>query len=96
MVTNQTIDSAEIQAISDWLIDRGLHPTDFETLVGGFCARVAEAGVPLTRAYVSMRTLHPSVAAFDLMWKRGQDISTNLFAMTPPAPWRGTRAHFST
>lgn len=26
-----------------------------------------------------MRTLHPSVAAFDLMWKRGQNISTNLF-----------------
>jgi adenylate cyclase len=79
MATNETIDSAEIQAISDWLIDCGLHPTDFETLVGGFCARVAEAGVPLARAYVSMRTLHPSVAAFDLMWKRGQDINTNLF-----------------
>ena len=44
-----------------------------------FCARVAEAGVPLARAYVSMHTLHPSVAAFDLMWKRGQDAETNLF-----------------
>ena len=79
MTTNQAIDSADIQAISDWLIECGLHPTDFETLIGGFCARVAEAGVPLARAYISMRTLHPSVAAFDMMWKRGAATETNLF-----------------
>ena len=79
MTTSDTIDSADIQAISDWLIECGLHPTDFETLIGGFCARVADAGVPLARAYVSMRTLHPSVAAFDLMWKRGTKAETNLF-----------------
>jgi hypothetical protein len=65
--TNNGIDSAEVQAISDWLIERGLHPTGFETLIGGFCTRLAKAGIPLARAYVSMRTLHPSIAAFDML-----------------------------
>lgn len=79
MKTDETIDAAEVQAISNWLIERGLHATDFETLIGGFCTRLAEAGVPLSRAYVSMRTLHPSVAAFDMLWRPGQDTRTSLF-----------------
>jgi adenylate cyclase len=77
--TNNGIDSAEVQAISDWLIERGLHPTGFETLIGGFCTRLAKAGIPLARAYVSMRTLHPSIAAFDMLWRPGQETQTSLF-----------------
>ena len=79
MKTDNIIDNAEVQAISDWLIERGLHATDFETLIGGFCSRLVAAGVPLSRAYVSMRTLHPSVAAFDMLWRPGQDTQTSLF-----------------
>ena len=78
-MTDETIDSAEVQAISDWLIERGLHPTGIETLIGEFCARIAEAGIPLSRAYVSIRTLHPSIAAFDTLWRPGQKIQTSLF-----------------
>jgi len=77
--TDDSIDSAEVQAISDWLIERGLHPTGFETLIGGFCTRLVEAGVPLARTYVSMRTLHPSIAAFDMLWRPGRKIQTSLF-----------------
>ena len=77
--TDKIIDNAEVQAISDWLIERGLRATDFETLIGGFCSRLVAAGVPLSRAYVSMRTLHPSVAAFDMLWRPGQDTQTSLF-----------------
>ena len=79
MKTDDGIDSAEVQAISDWLIERGLHPTGFETLIGGFCTRLVEAGVPLARTYVSMRTLHPSIAAFDMLWRPGRKIQTSLF-----------------
>ena len=79
MKTDETIDDAEVQAISDWLIERGLRATGFETLIGEFCTRLAKAGVPLSRAYVSMRTLHPSVAAFDMLWRPGQDTRTSLF-----------------
>ena len=76
---NENIDGAKVQAISDWLVERGLRATGFETLISGFCTRLAEAGVPLSRTYVSMRTLHPSVAAFDMLWRPGQDTQTSLF-----------------
>jgi len=65
--------------ISDWLIERGLHPAGFETLIHGFCDRLAEAGVPLSRVYVSIRTLHPTIAAFDILWRPGDKIQTSLF-----------------
>ncbi len=41
--TDNIIDNAEVQAISDWLIERGLRATDFETLIGGFCSRLVAA-----------------------------------------------------
>ncbi|MCH7944358.1 MAG: adenylate/guanylate cyclase domain-containing protein [Proteobacteria bacterium] len=79
MKSKKIIDDAKVQAISDWLIERGLRSTGFETLIGGFCTRLAEAGVPLSRAYVSVRTLHPSIAAFDILWRPGDKIQTSLF-----------------
>ena len=69
MKPDDSIDSAEVQAISDWLIERGLRATGFETLIGGFCKRLAKAGIPLARAYVGMRTLHHSIAA---VWRAAQ------------------------
>ena len=79
MNTQNIIDGAEVQAISDWLIERGLHPTGFETLIHGFCDHLSNAGIPLSRAYVSLRTLHPSIAAFDILWRPDEKIQTSLF-----------------
>lgn len=64
-------DSAEVQAISDWLIGRGLVASDFETTMDGFCERLVAAGVPLMRGVMSMRTLHPTMDAISFIWRRG-------------------------
>ena len=48
--TEKNIDGAEVQAISDWLIERGLRSTGFETLISGFCQRLSDTGIPLSRA----------------------------------------------
>jgi len=93
--TDDSIDSAEVQAISDWLIERGLHPTGFETLIGGFCTRLVEAGVPLARTYVSMRTLHPSIAAFDMLWRPGRKIQTSLFGYDTAGAMAWEKSPFS-
>jgi len=63
------VDTAEIQAISDWLIGRGLMASDFEETLTGFCERLVEAGVPLSRGMISMRTLHPTIDAVTYVWK---------------------------
>ncbi len=73
------ISGADVQAVSDWLIEQGLLKADFETLIGGFCERVAGAGLPLWRAHVGMRTLHPSIDAIAYTWRRGEGISSGAF-----------------
>ena len=65
-------DSADIQAISDWLIGRGLVASDFEETMTGFCERLRAAGVPLTRGMMSMRTLHPTIDAVSFAWRQGE------------------------
>lgn len=64
-------DTADIQAISDWLIGRGLVASEFEETMTGFCERLLDAGVPLTRGMMSMRTLHPTIDAVSFVWRNG-------------------------
>ena len=68
-----------VQAVSNWLIDSGLMGADFETLLSGFCDRLVDAGVPLGRAMIGMRTLHPSIDAEAVFWRRGGRIASERF-----------------
>lgn len=75
-------DSEIIQDISNWLIDQGLSGGEFEEILSGFCDRVsAAAGVPLKRAMIAMRTLHPSVDAKIYIWNRTGEIYSESFAI---------------
>lgn len=57
-----------VQEISNWLIDQGLMGSEFETILSGFCERLAAAGITFKRAMIGMRTLHPSVDARTFIW----------------------------
>lgn len=67
-----TADNAEIQAVSDWLIGRGLRASDLKDTMEGFCNRLVTAGVPLMRGLMAMRTLHPTLDAVSFVWRRGE------------------------
>ena len=89
------IGSADVQAISDWLIEQGLSRSDIEALVAGLCERLGAAGLPLWRGHVSVATLHPSIAAIAYDWLRGSGI-----VATPHAPaddesedWKDSAPH---
>jgi adenylate cyclase len=64
----------EVQAISNWLIDVGLMGARFEEMLDGMCARIEAAGLPVMRAMMIMRTLHPSVSALSFVWRRGRPV----------------------
>lgn len=75
------LDSAEVQAVSDWLIDQGLMGAGFESILSGFCERVAAIGVSLQRGLIAMRTLHPSVDAQTFTWRRGGEMRSERFVL---------------
>lgn len=62
----------EVGALTDWLIEQGLHQTEMTHVVQGFCERLLALGLPLWRGYVSARTLHPRIVATGHIWRRGK------------------------
>jgi hypothetical protein len=57
-----------------WAVREGLRRAPAATLFEDFCRRLAAAGVPLWRALVGMRTLHPQWAGYTFTWWRDRDL----------------------
>ena len=68
--------SALIDAVADWLMAQALGGSDLESLLDGCCARLRAAGVPLSRALISYRTLHPLFDSVWLTWHRDEGVGT--------------------
>jgi len=70
------LDLEFIDVVADWLMDEALADTAMTDLVKGCCQRLHAAGVPLLRALVSYRTLHPLFGAMWLTWHRENGMGT--------------------
>jgi adenylate cyclase len=69
----------EIAAITGWIARSGLLRVDFSTILEGFCERMLEIGVPLSRGYVSARTLHPRVRGTGCSWEIGKGAQSEVY-----------------
>lgn len=63
---------AALREITDWAVSQALCEVDMERLFVGVCDRLSEAGIPVRRAHLAVRTLHPLVGAVSFRWWRGQ------------------------
>jgi adenylate cyclase len=59
--------------VAHWLLIDGREQRTSEGLIDGFCRRLVDSGFPLFRLFVSVRTLHPQVAAQGFHWWRNRD-----------------------
>jgi len=66
-----------MDALEDWLIDQGLAAARLAPLLDGFCARLAEAGVPLMRGHLSLSVVDPLVSARSHTWMIGKGVVSN-------------------
>jgi adenylate cyclase len=66
-----------------WAVREGLRRAPAAILFEEFCNRLVAAGVPIWRAFVGMRTLHPQWGGYTYTWWRDRD------AVDPARPERG-------
>ncbi|MDH3695452.1 MAG: adenylate/guanylate cyclase domain-containing protein, partial [Gammaproteobacteria bacterium] len=66
--------SALIDDVSNWLAERSLDETPLEKVLQGCFLRLHGAGIPLSRASLSFRTLHPLFRSVSIRWTRGQEL----------------------
>ena len=64
-----------IREVSDWLIREGRFAADNADLFARFCERLLALGVPLDRAYLHLRALHPQYRGVSRIWKPGEPLA---------------------
>jgi adenylate cyclase len=68
------MNATELQKIQNWLIDgAGLAASPPEMLAQA-CERFVQAGLPLWRVGVFIRTLHPEIFGRNFIWKPGEEV----------------------
>jgi adenylate cyclase len=58
-------------ALNAWLTEKTLAGVGEAEMVGGFCERLVQVGIPLARAIVLVDTLHPIYEGRAFRWNRG-------------------------
>jgi len=69
--------------VADWLTQSSLQGDDLETLMRGFCERLAATGLPVSRVHVTFSMLHPLYDALGFTWERGSGMRVEGFRVKP-------------
>src|SRR5262249_39558762 len=66
------MDEAKQRATAQWLIDGARSTAEPAAVLAELCDRLVEGGVPLARAGVFVRTLHPQLLGRSFIWSLGK------------------------
>ena len=65
---------SDLQKVTDWLIDGARSAPSPTRMMGETCERLVQAGLPLSRVGVFVRTLHPDIYGRNLVWRPGAEV----------------------
>src|SRR5215831_15123724 len=65
----------DVEPVVQWLIDGARSATRPQDVLATLCDEVLACGIPLWRAAVFVRTLHPNVAGRRFEWQFGEAVS---------------------
>src|SRR6202158_2720057 len=68
------MNAADLQKITDWLIDGARSASSPPQMVAEFCERLVRAALPLWRVGLFVRTLHPDILGVNFIWKPGAEV----------------------
>ena len=67
-----------VEATFRWLLEEGRLIADLGELVTALAHQLTDHGFPLLRFFVSVRTLHPQIAAIGYVWNRGDAVANRV------------------
>ncbi|SFI00542.1 adenylate/guanylate cyclase domain-containing protein [Bradyrhizobium sp. Gha] len=68
------MESSGLQRVLNWLIDGGRTSGTSADMIAAVCEKLVEAGLPLTRFGMFIRTLHPEIFGRNFIWRQGQKV----------------------
>lgn len=66
-----------LDAVLRWLLQVAHQPLTTAELLEELWPRVVDAGVPLGRALIAVRTIHPQLVGLGYMWRRGRGVRSD-------------------
>jgi adenylate cyclase len=70
------MNATELQKVIDWLIDGARSASSPTQMMAEICERLLQAGLPLWRVGLFVRTLHPDVFGRNFIWRPGAEVTT--------------------
>ena len=67
-----------LEPVVDWLLDEGRFLTSIDALAAGLGGKLIAAGAPIARMRLSVRILHPLIAAMSAIWQRDGTIAEDV------------------
>src|SRR5436309_14298274 len=68
------MNATDLQKLTDWLIDGARSASSPPQMMAETCERLVQAGLPLWRVGIFIRTLHPDIFGRRFIWKPGAEI----------------------
>jgi len=68
------MNASELQKLTDWLIDGARSAASPTLMLAETCERLVQAGLPLWRVGIFVRTLHPEIYGRNFIWKPGSEV----------------------
>src|ERR1700716_1601526 len=75
MANATVMNTSDLQKITDWLIDGARSAPSPSRMMADTCERVVQAGLPLWRVGVFVRTLHPDIFGRNFVWRPGAEVA---------------------
>src|SRR4030081_53407 len=74
MANATVMNTSDLQKITDWLIDGARSAPSPSRMMADTCERMVQAGLPLWRVGVFVRTLHPDIFSPNFVWRLGTEV----------------------
>jgi adenylate cyclase len=71
------MNAPDLQKITDWLIDGARSARSPTRMMAETCERLVQAGLPLWRVGIFVRTLHPDIFGHSFVWRPGAEVVVN-------------------
>lgn len=68
------MDRSGLQRVLNWLIDGARTSGTSADMVAAVCEQLVDAGLPLARFGIFIRTLHPEIFGRNFIWRQGQKV----------------------
>ena len=77
-----------LDKVAEWLTQAALKGENLESVVRGFCDRIAASGLPIARVHLTFSMLHPLYGSLGFTWRRASGLTIEGYRHTDGEPER--------